>query len=191
MADQPMNLNEFLVQAGGYGPCIGLLPPSPAPLTPPPGVELRTMDGASITDFGTLLGAFAGAWQFPSSFRPNPNAFNDFMRDLDGMIDVAFGRPPALGYLTEVTDAHLLLVNDPETFKWLADHIPFYRDYYRDEADPAASFGLLLSAPAEHLVEVRNRLAGTDAEAAPFDTGVAGIRATTGPRRCPARRSGR
>jgi hypothetical protein len=35
--------------------------------------------------------------------------------------------------------------------------MPFYRDYYRDEAEPAAAFGLLLSAPDGQLGNVRQR----------------------------------
>jgi len=164
MAHRQINLYEFVVQAGRHGPCVVLLASSPTEL--PAGVELRAVDGARITTFEALLEEFARAWQFPSWFRPNPNAFNDFMRDLDGMIDVAYGRPPAPGYLTEIVNAHLLLADDPETFRWFADHIPFYRDYYRDEASPTASFGLLLSAPVESLDEVRSRWVAAGADIA-------------------------
>lgn len=129
-------------------------------------MELRAVDAARTTDFDALLEEFARAWQFPSWFRPNPNAFNDLMRDLDGMIDVAYGRPPAPGYLTEIVIARLLLADDPETFRWLADHIPFYRDYYRDEASPTASFGLLLSAPVESPNGVRSRWVAAGADIA-------------------------
>lgn len=73
------------------------------------------------------------------------------------MISTATGKPPARGYLTDITDAHLLLAEQPKVFSWLADRIAGYRDYYRDEADPPAAFGLLLSTPSRELDEVRER----------------------------------
>jgi hypothetical protein len=44
---------------------------------------------------------------------------------------------------------------NPKLFSWVAGCMPFYRDYYRDEASPPAAFGLLLSAPPDQLHEVR------------------------------------
>ena len=84
-------------------------------------------------------------------------AFDDFMRDLDNMINTASGKPPAPGYLTQITDAQLILVDQPEAFSWFANCMPFYRDYYRDEASPPAAFGLILSAPDDQVDEVRAR----------------------------------
>lgn len=72
------------------------------------------------------------------------------------MVNTATGRPPAPGYLTDVTDGHLILADQPEALSWFAKKLPFYRDYYRDEASPPAAFGLLLSAP-DQLHKVRER----------------------------------
>ena len=83
------------------------------------------------------------------------DAFDDFMRDLDNMINTASGKPPAPGYFTHITDAHLILADQPEAFPWFAKCMPFYRDYYRDEASPTAAFGLLLSTAPAHLKVVR------------------------------------
>jgi hypothetical protein len=104
-----------------------------------------------------LFDDFAKAWHFPPWFGRNMNAFNDFMRDLDNMINTADGKPPAPGYLTDITNAQLLLIEQREVFSWFAKKIPFYRDYYRDEADPPAAFGLLLSAPTSELRAVCER----------------------------------
>jgi len=152
-----MNLDEFLAQAGDHGPCVGIHPATSSPVVPPAGVELRSIDGAHTKTVNALFDAFAEAWHFPPWFGRNASAFDDFMRDLDNMVNTATGRPPAPGYLTMINNAHLLLIEQPEAFSWFAGCVPFYRDYYRDEASPPAAFGLLLSAPPDRLHEVRER----------------------------------
>ncbi|WP_197515007.1 barstar family protein [Mycobacterium sp. 1245805.9] len=157
-------MDEFVLGAAAHGACVGVHAAMPSPLLPPAGVELRTVDGAHIETLDALFDAFATVWHFPPWFGRNMNAFNDFMRDLDNMINAAEGKPPASGYLTEINNAHLLLTGQPEVFSWFAKKIPFYRDYYRDEADPPAAFGLLLSVPNSEVRAVRERwlTVGTD-----------------------------
>lgn len=152
-----MNLDEFFSQAGDYGPCVGIHSAASTAVAPPAGVELRTIDGAHTKTLDALFETFAEAWHFPPWFGRNSHAFDDFMRDLETMVNTATGRPPAPGYLTYITDAHLILADQPEAFSWFAGSMPFYRDYYRDEATPPAAFGLLLSAPPDQLDEVRER----------------------------------
>ncbi|MCV7198474.1 barstar family protein [Mycobacterium angelicum] len=154
---QNVNLEEFVSQAAHYGPCVGAYPQLSSPLVSPDGVEARMVDGARAKTRAALFDVFAEVWHFPSWFGRNMDAFDAFMRDLDTMVNTATGRPPARGYLTVVTDAHLLLIDQPEAFSWFATCMPFYRDYYRDEASPAAAFGLLLAAPADQLDAVRER----------------------------------
>ncbi|WP_162465036.1 MULTISPECIES: barstar family protein [unclassified Mycolicibacterium] len=160
-----MNVNDFVEQAGGNGPCIAFLTPPATPVVPPDGVELRTVDGARIPTLKALFDVFAAAWHFPAWFGRNPAAFDDFMCDLDNMIDVALGKPPARGYLTEVTNAHLLFVDQPDVLPWFSRHVVIYRDYYRDQASPTAAFGLLLTAPDANLDEVRAQWAAAGAVA--------------------------
>ena len=157
-----MNLDEFLAEAGDHGPCVGIHPATSSPVVPPAGVELRSIDGAHTKTVNALFDAFAEAWHFPPWFGRNASAFDDFMRDLDNMVNTATGRPPAPGYLTVINNAHLLLADQPEAFSWFAGCMPFYRDYYRDEASPPAAFGLLLSAPPDQLHEVRERWLSAD-----------------------------
>ena len=88
------------------------------------------------------------------------------LRDFDNLINTASGKPAAPGYLTDITDAHLILTEQPDLFPWFAEIMPFYRDYYRDEADPPAAFALLLSAPAGRLDEVRERWLAVGAQVA-------------------------
>jgi hypothetical protein len=157
-----VNLDEFLSQAGNHGPCVGIHPETSTAVAPPAGVELRTIDGAHTRTLDALYAAFAETWHFPTWFGRNAHAFDDFMRDLVTMVSTATGRPPAPGYLTQITNAHLLLADQPETFSWFAKCMPFYRDYYRDEANPPTAFGLLLSAPPGQLHEVHERWLAAD-----------------------------
>ena len=166
-----MDVNEFLVEAGGRGSSIGVHLQSDSPLIVPDGVEARRVDGAEIPTLDRSFDVFASAWHFPPWFGRNIHALDDFMRDLDSMIEVALGKPPAPGYLTEIVNAQFLFDEEPNMLSFFARHILMYRDYYRDEAyqyrdeaNPRASFGLLLSAPADHLGEVedRCRAAGVD-----------------------------
>ncbi|MFZ0713920.1 barstar family protein [Mycobacterium sp.] len=157
-----MKLEEFLSQARNEGPCVAIQSQTPSPVVAPAGLELRLIDGSHTQTLDALFDAFAEAWHFPPWFGRNKDAFNDFMRDLDNMVNAATGRPPAPGYLTNVTDAHLILVDQPDDFSWFSKKMPFYRDYYRDEASPPAAFGLLLSAPLDQLNEVRERWLSAD-----------------------------
>jgi len=162
-----MNLDEFLLGAADHGPCVGMRVTA-APLPPAAGVEIRTVDAASITTLDTLFDAFAEAWNFPPRFAQyrNKDAFNDWMRDFDNLTNPYLSKPPASGYLTNVINAHLLLTEQSDTFSWFASKIRTYREYYRDGVDPPAAFGLLLSAPAGRLDEVRERWLAADIQVA-------------------------
>jgi hypothetical protein len=146
-----MNLDEFLSQAGGDGPCVGILAASTATPAVAAGIELRTIDATQIASLDQLFDAFSHAWHFPVSFvrYRNGDAFDDWMRDFDNLCNPALDRPPAAGYLTHLTNAHRLLPTEHDIFSWFAHAIGFYRDYYRDDLDPPASFALLLSVPSE------------------------------------------
>jgi RNAse (barnase) inhibitor barstar len=157
-----VDLDEFLSRAGAHGPCVAIQTETASPVVAPAGIELRTIDGAGTRSLDGLYDVFAKAWHFPPWFGRNADALNDFMRDLDNMIDAASGKPPAPAYLTHVTDAHLILADQPQAFSWFAKKIPSYGDYYRDEASPPAVFGLLLSAPPGRLNEVRDRWLAAD-----------------------------
>ncbi|CDO87736.1 hypothetical protein AWC29_21300 [Mycobacterium triplex] len=162
-----LNIDEFLRQAADRGPCVGIRAESP--LAPLAGIEVRSVEGADITTVDAIYDAFAEAWDFPQWFGRNADAFDDFMRDLDNMVSAGTGRPPPRGYLTEITNAHLILANQLEVFRWFANAMPFYRDYYRDELSPPAAFGVLLSTPADKIREVRERWVSVGVEVAALD----------------------
>ncbi|ORB31302.1 hypothetical protein B4U45_20150 [Mycobacterium persicum] len=154
-----MNLDEFVLGAAGHGACVCVNAATSSPLVAPAGVELRKVNGENITTLDTLFDAFAEVWHFPPRFAQHHNkgAFDDWMRDFDNLTNPTMSKPPARGYVTEIINAHLLLAEQHGVFSWFANSIPFYRDYYRDEADPPAAFGVVLSAPADELDEVRGR----------------------------------
>jgi hypothetical protein len=165
-----MNLTEFASGAGADGPCVGVNSRTHETLELPAGFELRTVEGERTKTVDALYDAFADVWHFPPWFGRNASAFDDFMRDLDNMIEVSDGKPPAPGYFTHITDAHLILREQPEAFSWFAKCMPFYRNYYRDEANPPAAFGLLLSAPQDQLDEVHQRWVGANVPVASVTT---------------------
>lgn len=145
----------FVLEAARHEACVGVHGQLSSPLAPPAGFEVRKIDGLRTKTRNALYDAFAEAWHFPPWFGRNMDAFDDVMRDLDNMVTTATGRPQAPGYLTLITNAHLILAEQPDLFSWFANTMPFYRDYYRDELSPPAVFGLLLSAPPSELDVVR------------------------------------
>jgi hypothetical protein len=152
-----MLLDDFLTGAGGDGPCVAIVSSSHPPLTPSAGVELRIVEGASMPDLDGVFNVFADAWHFPSRFGHNAAAFDDFMCDLDDTVDAALHHTRARAYLSEIANAHLLLVDQIEAFRWFVRHIEIYRNYYRDEADPTADFALVLRVPVESQQSVYDR----------------------------------
>src|SRR5689334_16224225 len=106
-----MNLVEFVAQAGGSGPCVGIHAQGHGTPELPASFELRTLEGEQMRSLEALYDAFGEAWDFPEWFGRNSHAFDDFMRDLDNMIDAKYGKPPAPGYFTHITDAHLILAD--------------------------------------------------------------------------------
>src|SRR6185312_10700809 len=112
---------QFVSEAGGQGPCVGVVEDAALPFVLPTGFELRTLDGSRTTTRDAIFDAFAEVWHFPVWFGRNMDAFDDFMRDLDNMINTATGKPPAPGYFTHITNAHLILHDQPEAFDWFAN----------------------------------------------------------------------
>jgi hypothetical protein len=125
-----VNLDEFLLEAGRHGPCVGTHAELSSPLAVPAGVEARSVDGADTQTRNALYSAFGEVWHFPAYFGRNMDAFDDVMRDFDNLTNPSLDKPPAPGYLTQITNAHLLLAEQPDAFSWFANSIPFYRDYY-------------------------------------------------------------
>ncbi|MGV9794901.1 barstar family protein [Gordonia sp. NPDC003422] len=148
----PETLRDFLADAGGHGPVVGMLRDDALTRTPS-GLRVRNVDATAATTLDDLFTAFAAAWHFPDHFGHSKSAFDDCMRDLDGSAEP--GSAPA-GFLTLITDAHMLLTDDPDGFDWFAESMPFYRDHYRDH-DSQSVFAVLLCTPRRYRDTVRTR----------------------------------
>jgi hypothetical protein len=164
-----MNFDEFLQQAGSHGPCVGIRVATQPARVSVPGIEFRTICGSRTDTLGNLLDSFAEAWQFPKSPSNSRDAFNDWMRDFDNLTNPSLSKPPASGYVTEISDAHLILTAQPDMFPWFANELSFYRDYYRDDLEPPAAFAVILSTTADLLDEVRTRWISAGAHVAEID----------------------
>lgn len=167
-----MTLDEFFSEAAGHGPCVGVRVETTSLIAVPIGFELRTIEGARINTLDVLFDALGEAWDFPPGFAShrNKDAFDDWMRDFDNLTNPALDKPPAAGYITDITCGHLFLAEQSDVFSWFAKSIPFYRDYYRDDLDPPAAFGLLLSTSAGQLDQVRQRWLAAGVEVAQVST---------------------
>lgn len=150
MTPQQVSLTRFLKAAATTGPAVGLATDPDGNPPTPHGYQTRTIDGSRLTTKTQLYDTFAHSWDFPEYFGHNADAFEDCMRDLDHT-------PETIGFLTVITNAHKLLPQDPGTFTWFAQSIPFYRDHYREFATPPTTFALLLSAPPTSSQTIRTR----------------------------------
>lgn len=114
----------------------------------PADVAVRRIDAADAVTLDGLFQAFAAAWDFPEYFGANKDAFDDCMRDLPPRLRTATGAP-ARGYVTVIEHApELLLHATDDDLAWLATSLVFYRDHYRDDADPARGFAVVLRCDA-------------------------------------------
>ncbi|MGV9709292.1 barstar family protein [Gordonia sp. NPDC003424] len=147
-----MTLRRFLSDAGRDGACVGVIVAQRLP-TPPADFRTRTLDADAAPTMATLLDSLARAWQFPDHFGRNKDALDDCMRDLDSDVHGS----PAAGYLTVIAHPEKLLREAPDELRWFADSLAFYRDHYRDVADPPATFAVLLHTDSSHRHEVENR----------------------------------
>ncbi|AZG46214.1 barstar family protein [Gordonia insulae] len=140
----PIPLGEFISAAGRFGPVAGVLAGTRLPWVPQH-LAVRSVDADRMDTVPALLDEFARAWHFPGHFGHNKDAFDDCMRDLDGDRPDHVAAPTA--YLTIIEDAPRLLRGEPDELRWFADSLAFYRDHYRDVADPTAAFAVVLLAP--------------------------------------------
>lgn len=80
------------------------------------GLTVRVVRGGKMKTLDGLFGEFAAAFQFPSYFGENPDAFDECIADLESL-------PADLGYVVVVTEPDLVLVDEPRWFAWFADSL--------------------------------------------------------------------
>ncbi|MGB3303647.1 barstar family protein [Gordonia sp. (in: high G+C Gram-positive bacteria)] len=107
------------------------------------GAVARRLPGAKMATMPGMYEAFASAWDFPSHFGANKDAFDDSIRDLPTGMHTPTGAV-ATGYLTviEAADKFLAAAN-ADDFAWFATSVDFWREHYRSEQ---LGFGLVLLA---------------------------------------------
>ncbi|MFW0794184.1 barstar family protein [Gordonia sp. CPCC 205515] len=151
----PVSLRQFLSD-GPSVPCAGVAAPQRS-FRIPTDLRHRTIDAGTMPTVTTLLDGFARAWDFPSHFGRNKDAFDDCMRDLDSDVHGA----AAAGYLTVISHAELLLADEPDELGWFAGSLAFYAEHYREVADPRATFAVLLLTTETLLPDVIDRWLAT------------------------------
>ncbi len=110
----------------------------------------RRVSGAVMTNLDGLYDEFTRAWDFPSYFGRNKDAFDDCMRDLSGS-----------PLITVITDAQELLTDGSRNLRWFAESLVFYRDHYLDE-DPRRTFAVVLRVEGKQVAAVRRRWRALD-----------------------------
>ncbi|PBC41851.1 hypothetical protein CJ178_09855 [Rhodococcus sp. ACPA4] len=91
---------------------------------------VRTVRGSHMQTTAQVFDEFAAAFQFPSHFGRNKDAFDDVMRDLDDVLGLG------AGFVVLVREAELLLRGEPDQLPWFRESM----DFYADEWAPA-TFG--------------------------------------------------
>ena len=134
--------------AAHRGPVAGLL--TSQRFSPPSDATVAMVDATSMTTVDNLMGTFAQAWDFPSYFGRNRDAFDECMRELEPTT-------PERILLTHITNASSLLVDDPDQLGWFIDSLQFYRRHYRDIAAEPDTFAVLLSTDPGDRADVESR----------------------------------
>ncbi|MFD6514251.1 barstar family protein [Rhodococcus sp. NPDC060176] len=111
---------------------------------------VRVVRGENMRTTSQVFDEFAAAFQFPSHFGRNKDAFDDVMRDLDDVLGLG------AGYVVVIRGAGSLLSEQQDQLEWFRETM----DFYTEEWEPVVfrtvyQFGEDdLSAPGEDLVEL-------------------------------------
>lgn len=121
---EPLPLAAFLTLPPGEQLVAGVSPPAVGTVTvdaaefsrvrygAPAGYRVREVRGSRMRTVPALFDEFAAALQFPYYFRPNKDAFDECLFDLDDLLG------DATGYVVAVRDAGQLLADAPQERAW-------------------------------------------------------------------------
>jgi hypothetical protein len=83
---------------------------------------VRVVRGSHMQTAAQVFDEFAAAFQFPSHFGRNKDAFDDVMRDLDDVLGLG------AGFVVLVRDTELLLRGEPDQVPWFRESMDFYAE---------------------------------------------------------------
>lgn len=121
---EPLPLTDFLtlppreqLAAGISPPALGSVTVDPAEFSrvrygAPAGYRVREVRGSRMRTVAALFDEFAAALQFPYYFRPNKDAFDECLFNLEDLLG------DATGYVVAVRDAGQLLADAPQERAW-------------------------------------------------------------------------
>lgn len=89
---------------------------------------VRAVRGTHMRTLAQVYDEFAAAFQFPSHFGRNKDAFDDVMRDLDDVLGLG------AGFVVLVVDAESLLSAEPDQLSWFRESMDFYAEEWAPTA---------------------------------------------------------
>lgn len=121
---EPLPLADFLTLPPREQLAAGVSPPAAGSVTvdaaefsrvrygAPAGYRVREVRGSRMRTVAALFDEFAAALQFPYYFRPNKDAFDECLFNLEDLLG------DACGYVVAVRDAEQLLAEVPQEREW-------------------------------------------------------------------------
>ncbi|MEU1985291.1 barstar family protein [Nocardia sp. NPDC019395] len=90
----------------------------------PEGFQVRELRGSRMRTVPALFDEFAAALQFPYYFRPNKDAFDECLLNLEDTLG------EAAGYVLAIRDAHEFLADTPGEREWFASVVEDCADFW-------------------------------------------------------------
>jgi hypothetical protein len=115
----------------------------------PAGYRVREVRGSRMRTVAALFDEFAAALQFPYYFRPNKDAFDECLFNLEDLLG------DATGYVVAVRDAEQLLADAPGEREWFDSVLTECAEFWTSRE---VAFRVVLQGAAEGLTAVPVRV---------------------------------